>query len=115
MKKYIGVAVVILIVAVCLAWIFLQEHVTVSGNVAEIRVDNETVKTLDLSKNTEITVEGKNNIMLVVVVDDGSVYVKSSECPDKICVNKGRISKEYETIVCLPARTIIEVKGNLSE
>ncbi len=41
MKKYIGVAVVILIVAVCLAWIFLQENVTVSGNVAEIRVDNE--------------------------------------------------------------------------
>ena len=111
MKKYIGVAVVILIVAVCLAWIFLQENVTVSGNVAEIRVNNEVVQTLDLNRNTRITLQGKNNITLVIVVDNGSVYVESSECPDKICVNKGRISKEYETIVCLPARTIIEVKG----
>ena len=115
MKKYIGIAVVALMILVCLAWIFLQENATISGNVAEIRVDNEIVKTLDLSKNTKITVQGKNNIKLVVVVDGNSVYVESSECPDKICVNKGRISKEYETIVCLPARTIIEVKGNLSE
>ena len=111
MKKYIGTVIIAIIIIICLAWIFLQNKVTVSGNIAEIRVDNEVVQTLDLSKNTKITVQGKNNITLVIIVDNNSVYVESSECPDKICVNKGRISKEYETIVCLPARTIIEVKG----
>ncbi len=111
MKKYIGTVIIAIIIIICLAWIFLQNKVTVSGNIAEIRVDNEVVQTLDLSKNTKITVNGKNNITLIVIVDNNSVYVESSECPDKICVNKGRISKEYETIVCLPARTIIEVKG----
>ena len=110
MKKYIGIAVGGIVVIICLAWIFLQENITVSGNVAEIRVDNEVVQTLDLNKNTRVTVQGKNNITLIVVVDNGSVYAESSECPDKICVNKGRISKEYETIVCLPARTVVEVK-----
>ena len=114
MKKYIGMAIIGIVIIVCLAWIFLQENVTVTGNVAEIRVDNEVVQTLDLNKNTKITVQGKNNITLIVIVDNGDVYVESSECPDKICVNKGRISKEYETIVCLPAKTIIEIK-NLSE
>ena len=111
MKKYSGTVIIAIIIIICLAWIFLQNKVTVSGNIAEIRVDNEVVQTLDLSKNTKITVNGKNNITLIVIVDNNSVYVESSECPDKICVNKGRISKEYETIVCLPARTIIEVKG----
>ena len=111
MKKYIGTVIIAIIIIICLAWIFLQNKVTVSGNIAEIRVDNEVVQTLDLSKNTKITVNVKNNITLIVIVDNNSVYVESSECPDKICVNKGRISKEYETIVCLPARTIIEVKG----
>ena len=110
MKKYIGVAVVVLIVAVCIVWIFLQENITVSGNVAEIRVDNEVVYALDLNRDTKVTVQGKNDITLVVIVNKGNVYVESSECPDKICVNKGRISKEYETIVCLPARTVVEVK-----
>ncbi len=113
MKK-IGAVIICAVVAVCLAWIFLQDKVTVSGNVAEIRVNNEVVQTLDLNRNTRITLQGKNNITLVIVVDNGSVYVESSECPDKICVNKGRISKEYETIVCLPAKTIIEIK-TLSE
>ena len=114
MKKYIGVAVIVSVMLICVAWIFLQDKGKVSGNVAEIRVNNEVVQTLDLNKNTRITVKGKNNITLIVVVDNGSVYAESSECPDKICVNKGRISKEYETIVCLPARTIIEIK-TLSE
>ena len=114
MKKYIGISIIGIVVIICLAWIFLQENVTVTGNVAEIRVDNEVVQTLDLNRNAKVTVQGKNNITLVVIVDNGSVYVESSECPDKICVNKGRISKEYETIVCLPAKTIIEIK-NLSE
>ena len=114
MKKYIGVFIVVAVAALCVAWIFLQDKVTVSGNVAEIRVNNEVVQTLDLNRNTRITLQGKNNITLVIVVDNGSVYVESSECPDKICVNKGRIFKEYETIVCLPAKTIIEIK-TLSE
>ena len=114
MKKYIGVFIVVAVAALCVAWIFLQDKVTVSGNVAEIRVNNEVVQKLDLNKDTRITLQGKNNITLVIVVDNGSVYVESSECPDKICVNKGRISKEYETIVCLPAKTIIEIK-TLSE
>ena len=93
MKKYIGIAVVVLIVAVCIVWIFLQENITVSGNVAEIRVDNEVVYALDLNRDTKVTVQGKNDITLVVIVN-----------------KKGRISKEYETIVCLPARTVVEVK-----
>ena len=111
MKKYLGSVIISIIIIICLAWIFFRDKNTVSGNTAEIRVDNEVVQTLDLSKNTKITVQGKNNITLVIIIDNNSVYVESSECPDKICVNKGRISKEYETIVCLPARTIIEVKG----
>ena len=111
MKKYLGSVIISIIIIICLAWIFFQDKNTVSGNIAEIRVDNEVVQTLDLSKNTKITVQGKNNITLVIIIHNNSVYVESSECPDKICVNKGRISKEYETIVCLPARTIIEVKG----
>ena len=110
-KKYTGAVIIAIIIIICLAWIFLQDKSAVSGNIAEIRVDNGGVQTQKKKKNTKITVQGKNNITLVVIVDNNSVYVESSECPDKICVNKGKISKENETIVCLPARTIIEVKG----
>ena len=50
MKKYIGVFIVVAVAALCVAWIFLQDKVTVSGNVAEIRVNNEVVQTLDLNR-----------------------------------------------------------------
>ena len=114
MKKYTGTVIIAIIIIICLVWIFWQNKAAVSGNIAEIRVANEVVQTLDLNKDTKITVQGKNNIKLIVIVNNGSVYVESSECPDKICVNKGRISNEYETIVCLPAQTIVEVRGSVS-
>ncbi len=113
-KKYIGAVCIAAVLILCIIWIVVQNVTKVQGNIAEIRVANEVVRTLDLSKDTKITVQGKNNITLVVIVSNGSVYVESSECPDKICVNKGRISNEYETIVCLPAQTIVEVRGSVS-
>ena len=56
-------------------------------------------------------IDGKNNISLKVIVDKGSIFVEHSDCPDKICEQKGRISKINENIICLPARTVIEIQG----
>lgn len=114
-QKYIGAVCIIFILIGCVIWIAIQQTVQSNGNIAEIRVANEVVQTLDLNHNTRVTVNGKNNIILTVVVSDGSVYVESSECPDKICVHKGKISHESETIVCLPAQTIVEVKSRNTE
>ncbi len=110
MKKYIGAIGIGIIVVVCAVWIFLQDILSVQGSVAEVRVANEVVQTLPLDRDTTVTIQGKNDMTLVVIVSEGSVYVERSGCPDKICVNKGKISREYDTIVCLPAQTIIEIK-----
>ena len=34
-----------------------------------------------------------------------------ADCPDKLCVKTGRISKTGETIVCLPHRVVVEIIG----
>ena len=38
-----------------------------------------------------------------------------ADCPDKICVNTGKISKIGETIVCLPHRVVVEIQGEVSQ
>jgi hypothetical protein len=51
----------------------------------------------------------------VVVIEEGSVRVVSSPCPEKICIKTGRISKPGQWIACLPNRIFISIRGRRSE
>jgi hypothetical protein len=51
----------------------------------------------------------------VVVIEDGTVRVVSSPCPEKICIKTGRISKPGQWIACLPNRVFISIRGKRSE
>ena len=47
----------------------------------------------------------------LVEIDDEKVRVIEADCPDKIDVKQGYISRIGETIVCLPNKLVIEIKG----
>lgn len=102
--------VISIVLIACVVWIVCSKFTSNIGANAVVRVSGEVVCTLDLNENTSVDIDGKNNIKLKVVVENGFVYAESSECPDKICVNEGKISKTNENIVCLPAETVIEVQ-----
>ena len=78
---------------------------------AVVYVDGEEVKRATLSAEyTEIPVEtpwGEN----LVVVSGGKADVIEADCPDKLCVKQGKISKNGETIVCLPHKLVVEIEG----
>ena len=37
--------------------------------------------------------------------------MKDADCPDRLCVKQGSISKNGESIVCLPHKVIVTVTG----
>ena len=47
----------------------------------------------------------------VIEIDEGSVRVLSSPCPEKICIRSGSISRPGQWIACLPNRVFITIKG----
>lgn len=69
---------------------------------------NETVYTLD--ENRRIDIEN-NGIVLSVVIEDGFVFVDSSNCPEKSCVNMGKISCVGQSIACVPAELFVKIIG----
>lgn len=79
-----------------------------SGKNAVISVGNETKMTLELNDKAET--EGFELEGAVIEVQKGRIRVKSSDCPDKVCVHTGFISKKGEKIVCLPKKLIIEIE-----
>lgn len=80
------------------------------GTTVTVTVDNEIYKTYSLSENITDTIKTNYGVN-VVHINNGKVSIASADCPDKYCVSHVEISKNGETIVCLPHRLVVEIKG----
>ena len=97
------------ILLLCISFFILPKLLN-SGETAEISIDGRIVKTISLEKNDTFELNS-----FTIDVRDGAICVLDSPCHDKICVHTGYISKPSQTIVCLPERLIIKIKGEDKE
>lgn len=110
-RKLLSLADVLIILGVLFLalTIFFSFFLSNKGNRVVVTIENETVAELDLnvdSKRTFSTEYGFNNL----VIEKGSCKVETADCRDGICINRGKISKTGESIVCLPHKLIVEIK-----
>ena len=73
---------------------------------AVITFNSEVIKELPLNENQVLKI---NDISFQI--KDNSIAVINSDCPDKICIKTGYISNTGESIVCMPNRLIVTIKG----
>lgn len=48
-------------------------------------------------------------------IESGEARIADSPCPDKLCIDMGRINAPGHWIACLPNRVFIEIKGKEQE
>ncbi len=56
-----------------------------------------------------------NGYTLTVTAEDGGLRVSEADCPTQDCVHTGTISRSGQSIVCLPARIIIQLTGGQAD
>jgi hypothetical protein len=82
-----------------------------SGLEASISVNGKEVMTRSLQNgNEQIAIEGYRGESYIEI-SEGRVRMVDSDCPDKLCVRTGWISRPGESIVCLPNKVVIEIKS----
>jgi hypothetical protein len=111
--------IIIIILLICLSLtpelifgIMMGKNYT--GTYAEVTVDGKPYKKILLSEHRgeeEIEVKTKYGYNTIQIKDD-SIGIIDSDCPDKICVKSGFISKPGDLSVCLPHKLMIEIKSN---
>lgn len=112
MKKNDIILAISLVVIAIICALFIQLLVKKDGNVVEVSINGQVYKTLPLSINTELQIDGNEvDGYNILVIENGYAYMKDADCSDKICVHQGKISKVGETIVCLPHKVVAEIKG----
>lgn len=80
------------------------------SQVKEISVyrDGTLTETITLDKDRQLSLlAGK----MVLEVHNHSVRVLRSDCPRQFCVHQGWANVEGESIICVPYKTLIEVKS----
>lgn len=78
------------------------------GAYVEVSIDGRVVAGYPLEKDGVYTLNGGTNIL---TVKDGKAYMSYSSCPDHVCENTGKVRYVGETIVCLPNKLSVTVKG----
>lgn len=84
------------------------------GAFAVVSIDGEEAGRYALSEDLSVTFgDGEYNTLQI---SGGTAAIVEANCGDHTCVRTGRISREGETIVCLPHKlTVTVVGGEVSE
>ncbi len=80
---------------------------TEKGDVCVITWDSGET-TLSLHTPDTLTIVS-HHITLTIEVTEEGVAVTECDCPDKICLQTGTISRAGEMIVCVPADVVIRI------
>lgn len=76
-------------------------HITANGETVRYPLKEDRIIELSTGK------EGYNTI----VIRNHEVYMENASCQDQICVHHKAISKNRESIICLPNEVYVEVES----
>ena len=116
MKKKDCILVLALVIVAILSYCILNIVGKDSSEADEVivSIDGKTYGTYSLNENREIVIDEKSGYNMINI-KDGYVYMDDADCPDKYCVEQGRICKVGSTIVCLPHKLTVQIKSSLDD
>ena len=99
---------ILLLAASALFFLFTEKQAGEEGAAAVVTVDGTEIARYPLNRNGTFVLNGGSNTL---VIENGEAWISEANCPDKLCMGFGKISKKGEIIVCLPNRLIVVIEG----
>ncbi len=107
-KRFVYDAILVLALLVVGLFALLAVRLAAAqGGVVIVKHNREVICEISLREAGEYTLlDGK----CVLIVSGGEAYMHYADCPDKLCIKQGRVSKSGESIICLPNKLSIVVE-----
>jgi len=78
---------------------------------AVVYQDGHRTRAFPLTQHRSVSLVG-GSIRMTLEVEGGRARMATSTCPRKLCVQRRWISRPHETIICLPARTVVRIESD---
>ena len=111
MKKKDCIFLFAVLILGCVLWFIFRPSDADEQAMVRITVDGQMYGEYPLDKNQEIHIFDTN----VCVIENGSVRMKSADCPDQICVKTKPIHTRAASIICLPNKVSVEIIGHTGD
>ncbi|NLY18507.1 MAG: NusG domain II-containing protein [Clostridiaceae bacterium] len=112
MKKNDILVILIGLIMAAAAWFMFNKTRTEPKNsMVVIYKDGNLYRTLSLFEDEIVRIEDEDGRINIISIKDGKADMIEANCQDKICVNTRAAHKDGQSIVCLPNRVVVEIKG----
>ena len=110
-KKSLRFDIIIIALLLVISALFLLLTLVrrTDGSMVDVEIRGEVVAKYNLAQNGEYSLNGGTNIL---VIENGEAYLSYADCPDHTCVRTGKIKYVGQSIVCLPNKVTVTVRGN---
>ena len=106
---YLMVGCLLAALVCCCLWFLLRQD---GGTVIVEQNGRETAR-YALSEDRTVRIEGAAGYNLLVI-ENGEAWIMEADCPNRLCVQTGRIRYGGQSIVCLPHRLAVRITGGAS-
>ena len=111
MKKKIifDVCLILTVLAVSVLSLLIFNAQKTVGDSVQVSVNGELCGEFPLGENATYSLNGGTNVL---VIENGQAYMTYANCPDGVCVRRGKISYVGQRIICLPNKIVVAVIGS---
>ena len=104
-----GDVLLILIILVLAGGTFLYSRLgRQPGNRVQVAIDGKEYGSWSLDEDRIISIE-ERGFHNTLQIRDGKASMREADCPDKICVQTGRVTLPDQPVVCLPHRVTARI------
>ena len=106
---YLIVGCLLAALVCCCLWFLLRQD----GGTVIVEQNGQETARYALSEDRTVRIEGEGGYNLLVI-EGGEVYLSEADCPTQLCMKTGKIRYAGQSIVCLPHKLAVRIKGGAS-
>ena len=106
---YLMVGCLLAALVCCCLWFLLRQD----GGTVIVEQNGQETARYALSEDRTVRIEGEGGYNLLVI-EGGEVYLSEADCPTQLCMKTGKIRYAGQSIVCLPHKLAVRIKGGAS-
>lgn len=112
MKKKDIIIIALALLAALALYLVSQVSLGAEASVVVVTVDGEEVLRKPLAMENRYEIAQDDGSLNVIRVEDGAVFMEEANCRDGLCIRQGKMKNGAKTIVCLPHKVVVQLKGD---